>query len=617
MTEMKRLQRLNYMLFVLTVCLISVGCIDVTSSSNTTKEATMTPYELENNQPLSTFPPLINNTGNEKTIVICMPDIPQTLYPYHSQLYSERLILESIYEKEANTYTWQLFSSPPKVEVREIEVNQGDWFLNHETMLAEIFTGQELIMSQMVVTFTLRTDIRWSDGTLLTAADSIYAFELLADPQTSAEKDDVLLTSSYLSLNDFQIRWVGIPNYRTYNYGKHFTSPLPQHLWSSFSAKDLAIASISTREPVGWGPFMVEEWSKEGFLSLQRNPYYFRQPYPLLDRIVFRFGGNFYDRLADLTTKKECDISFEHNYREFYVSPEALDLISSFDVQSYPYPISWDHLDFVMKDWAGSPTILSDPLVRKAIAYAISPPSNGRLQRSYHFWHFEPLSTMRTNFTYPYFYDSIKAKAILEGSGWLDEDGDGLRERDGRELKLTLGFYGDFVMQESYISVIQEQLKEIGIELSLKSLTTDEFRAIVGKSSLNVSIDLLGYTTPIFIDHLCYLYLSSNEVGKFKDPQILGEPPQIQRITFFTGYNNSEYDMLCREAEYQVNVKEALVRYNLLEQKVAEELPFLPLYVRYGVVLTRFRIGNFAPENARVATWNVAEWTINDELPEN
>jgi len=84
------------------------------------------------------------------------------------------------------------------------------------------FDGTPLAMERMVVTFTLGSGIRWSDGTDLTAFDSVYSFELDRDPDTPSDKRLVDRTAGYEALGRTTTVWIGLPGYRDSRYYANF-----------------------------------------------------------------------------------------------------------------------------------------------------------------------------------------------------------------------------------------------------------------------------------------------------------------------------------------------------------------------------------------------------------
>lgn len=70
----------------------------------------------------------------------------------------------------------------------------------------------------------------------------------------------------------------------------------------------------------------------------------------------------------------------------------------------------------------------------------------------------------------PYPYDTTRAMALLEEAGWLDKDGDGIREKDGVSLKGELLFSTHFPIMEDIALVLSAQLREVGMEMKLQSM---------------------------------------------------------------------------------------------------------------------------------------------------
>ena len=65
---------------------------------------------------------------------------------------------------------------------------------------AVTFAGTPVAMDQMVVTFTLRSNVRWSDGQALTAGDSVFGKVIACDPATSGSKYVCERTAAYEAL---------------------------------------------------------------------------------------------------------------------------------------------------------------------------------------------------------------------------------------------------------------------------------------------------------------------------------------------------------------------------------------------------------------------------------
>jgi peptide/nickel transport system substrate-binding protein len=110
-------------------------------------------------------------------------------------------------------------------------------------------------------------------------------------------------------------------------YYTRFFGPAPEHIWGQYSAAELLTAEESHRKPVGWGPYMIDEWVSGERLTLRKNSNYFRieEGLPRFDRLIFRFvGDNASANIAALLAG-ECDI-LEQSIRVLDESQLLLDL---------------------------------------------------------------------------------------------------------------------------------------------------------------------------------------------------------------------------------------------------------------------------------------------------
>lgn len=68
-----------------------------------------------------------------------------------------------------------------------------------------------------------------------------------------------------------------------------------------------------------------------------------------------------------------------------------------------------------------------------------------------------------------YNYDPEKAKSLLEKAGWVDSDGDGIREKDGKKLEFTFLAFTDWT---TIPEAMTNQLKEVGFDMSIERWNT-------------------------------------------------------------------------------------------------------------------------------------------------
>ncbi|HLE23542.1 MAG TPA: ABC transporter substrate-binding protein, partial [Anaerolineales bacterium] len=190
------------------------------------------------------------------TLVVCLAEDPNTFYLYDSPNASARTILPALYDGPFDVLDYEIrpviLESTPSIEAGTVRLEtvslvSGDLYFNPETTLPETLApgkpylpsgctspgcvrrseGGQIQMDRQVADFRLLPDLAWSDGTPLTAHDSVFSFNLDAHPDTPSLKDQVNRTASYEAVDDRTVRWTGIPGFTDPELAGNFWTPLP------------------------------------------------------------------------------------------------------------------------------------------------------------------------------------------------------------------------------------------------------------------------------------------------------------------------------------------------------------------------------------------------------
>ncbi|MFN2236580.1 MAG: ABC transporter substrate-binding protein, partial [Anaerolineales bacterium] len=223
-----------------------------------------------------------------RVLSVCLGPEPSSLFLYGDTTSAAQSIRQAIYDGPFDIYNYQV--EPVILEkipsfadgdafLRPVEVlpgtlildNDGNWVALSEGVTyrpagctqadcALTYAGEDPVeMDELVAQFRLLPGIEWSDGVPLTAHDSVYAYQVLKELYAGVPSELIRYTRQYLAQDELTIEWVGIPGYQS-AYQMHFFSPFPQHLWGSLAPTDLLTSEISTRTPLGWGPYVIDEW---------------------------------------------------------------------------------------------------------------------------------------------------------------------------------------------------------------------------------------------------------------------------------------------------------------------------------------------------------------------
>jgi peptide/nickel transport system substrate-binding protein len=604
----------------------------------------------------SSVPPTAHPTGQPtlvppKELVICQAEEPNTLFIYGRPSRGARNVLEAIYDGPIDTPTYQFaptilekLPSPPDgdVAVRVVEVKEGDRVIdvkNEWTVVLQsgddvidssgkevTFEGEAIMMTQLVVTFTLRADVAWEDGHPLTADDSVYSFELAGALGNLPPHERLLFdrTQSYEAVDGRTVVWASVPGYRDtfYLYGspsqnvyvQNFYHPLPRHSLGMVSADQMLDSEIVRHRPVGWGPFALQEWVVGDHITLVRNERYFRssEGLPHLDKVTFRFVSDLRQAL-DLFTAGECDVITQDVFEGEDVTPlmeaaEAgtIQLVSSSSSE-------WEHLDFGIQpaSWVNRPDYFGDVRVRQAIAQCIdreriareaSPYGEAAVAHSYipvgH-----PLYTGEQLQRWE--YNAYEARVLLDEVGWQDGDGDGIREARGvagvawgTPFSITLVTTSDDPARQRTAQIVSENLADCGIGLGTQPYSSTEELVFEGHASpvLGRQFDLALYSWNSGLYAPCELYLSSQIPAPENQWTTLNSP----------GYASADYDAACQQALDALSRTGMHEYYHRQAQRIfSQDLPALPLYFVPRLVAVRPEVVGVAPAPGEYLTWNI------------
>ena len=262
-------------------------------------------------------------------------------------------------------------------------------------------------------------------------------------------------------------------------------------------------------EHVGTGPFIFKEYVPDDHITVVKNPDYWGGA-PEVDEITFRFMPDPNTRVLALQAN-EVDVIYDVPRESVPVLEGAGKLIQASPVGAYQ-AVS------ILSTGAEPHDITSDVLVREAIGYALD--RQGIIDGA-----FDGLATVSqtlipagvlgqyadrvTGFT----YDPAKAMELLEQAGWVDEDGDGIREKEGRRLTLEIvAGFPTAADQGQTPEIVQAQLLAVGIETTITAIDDSiayDNRLTEKQGSLWVEIGNQNSASPCFLPS--YLYYGGDE----------------------------------------------------------------------------------------------------------
>ncbi|MBE9473039.1 MAG: peptide ABC transporter substrate-binding protein [Chloroflexi bacterium] len=627
--------------------LLFTGCApQFVTVTVTTPPETVVVTATPSPSPISTLLP-----SEPKVLTICLAGEPDTLYLYGgSRLAATRHVMEALYDGPIDylNYAHQpvILQKVPSIAdgdavTRTVRVREGDRVVDAEGGALELvegmrvrpagchadecaveFEGEPLWMERMEVTFVLREDVTWADGEPLTADDSAFAFHVASDPATPSSHYLIARTASYRSLDRWRVKWVGLPGFISPTYFLNFFAPLPRHQLEDRSPAELLQADETRRRPLGWGPFVVEEWVAGDHITLSPNPHYFRaaEGLPYLDQVVFKFASGESDMVARILSG-ECDVSTQDaGFRPFMpllVQAEQHGLLEVISATSN----GWEHIDFgiaPVSDYRQA-DFFGDVRVRQAIVQCIDRQAivdevtygHSVVPDSY----LPPVHPLYAGDRLVHWdYDPAAGRVLLEEVGWLDESGDGVREahsvrsvRAGTPFEITLLIPSDSTVTQQTARIAKANLADCGIRVHVEVLFQWEFFADGPDGPLfGRQFDLAETTWWFDVIPSCGHYMSSEIPDKGR---WYGDNP--------AGYSNPDYDAVCQAALQALPGTQQYEEYHKQAQVIfSEELPAIPLFMWLRVALARPGVLNFTLDStAQSELWNIEMLDLQEMSP--
>jgi peptide/nickel transport system substrate-binding protein len=577
-----------------------------------------------------TPPPLSTPTPAPRSLTVCLGEEPNTLYPYGSLNSAARSVLSTVYDGPTDVieygYEPIILEKIPSLEdgdaqVNPVTVSEGDDVVDAAGNVVSLAKGTELRpsgcradeckikydgvsrieMDQMVVTFTMLEGLQWSDGEPLTADDSIFSFELASNKDTPVSKFLIERTQTYETADEQTVQWWGIPGFIDPEYYTNFWMPLPRHLWGEQSPSDLTKLDLSSRLPVGWGPYILKEWKAGESLRLTKNLNYFRAEsgLPRFDDLTFLIMPDANAALSALVDGT-CDLLDPSVRLDGQVGllqqMQAQKQLKLFTAQSMTMewlgigiaPASYDNGYDSKQD---RPDLFGDKRMRQALAlcldrqkvvdtvlFGLSQVPDSYLPED-HPLHNGNIQT--------YEYNPTAGAQILEDIGWLDSDNNPSTPRLSAGVTkvppgtpLVLGYYTSSATQRRQVAeILRQSLRECGIGLNTVFYSASDFYAQGSSGPLfGRQFDLAEYA--IGVNSL------EPQCSWFTSAQI----PSAQTNwagTNVSGYKNSAFDAACREASQSLPGEPAYTSHQEAQAIFAANLPSIPLYLRLKIAASR------------------------------
>ncbi|MEX2542395.1 MAG: peptide ABC transporter substrate-binding protein [Trueperaceae bacterium] len=423
-------------------------------------------------------------------------------------------------------------------------------------------------------TIRLRDDVSWQDGEPFTSDDVRFTWQVITDPDLPIPARTVWEDIQSIETPDPH---TAVVSFAEPNVGFIGTAAsdscfiLPGH---ALEGEDLVNSQLN-RRPVGTGPYSLEEWASGSFIRLAKNPDYWGGE-PAIDEIVVSFpGGSQAVRTSLQRGEGEVALHLTSADARF------IDRLAGYELAQAPDHAWWQF-------WVNNQDpVLQERDVRAALAYALDKQTiadtvmGGLVQPQAamlpagHWAHNPDVPT--------YEFDPERARELLEQAGWVDTDGNGVRERDGEALRLEILNIAGEAERRQVVQIAQDQWRNVGFDVSIREIDAASFPPTMSEGEYQLAYGWFGENQePVF-----NLWLGTN----------------------WQNYANEEALALLREVPATVDSEARGELVRRFQQMVADDVAMLPLAPRPILNAVSERLQGYGPTLSG-SLWNAEEWTL-------
>ena len=327
----------------------------------------------------------------------------------------------------------------------------------------DLATSYECSEDGLTWTFTIRDDVKFTDGEPLTARD--VAFTVNGIINSAAAEADLSMVDEAVVIDDTTVELHLNKPFNALLYTLAVMGIVPEHAYGPDYGAN----------PIGSGRYMLEQWDKGQQVILKANPDYYGEPVKMQRVVVV-----FMEEDASIAAAQAGQVDVAYTSATYYdVVPTGYELLACTSVDSRGVSLPCVPAGTTKSndgvDYAQGNDVTCDVAVRRALNYAtdrnrlISNVLNGYGTPAFSVgdglpWSSEDMMCET---------DAELARQILEDAGWVDS-GDGIRAKDGVRCAFDLYYTAGDSARQGIAMEWANQMREIGIEVNPKGGSWDE-----------------------------------------------------------------------------------------------------------------------------------------------
>ena len=478
------------------------------------------------------------------------------------------------------------------------------------------------------ITYKLKPDVLWSDGTPFTADDVVFTWQFCVDPNTGCSSAIAFTGVTNVEAIDPQtvkITFEGPTPYPYNPFGGYLAPILQKAQFEGCIGAAAQGCSEQNTNPIGTGPYKVKEFRANDTVVFEINENYRDPNKPHFAEVTFSGAEDASASARAVLETGEADYGWN-----LQVEPAVLNEMAakgngivgsafSGNVErilinfTNPDPNLGDKRSVWSADDPNPHPFLSDPAVRKALSMAID--RNVIAEQLYGAGGVPtcnilsgPPAVVSPNNEACKTQDIEGAKALLESAGWVDTNGDGTRDKDGVELKILYQTSTNSVRQKTQ-ALVQQWWQQIGVATELKNIEAAVFFGgdpaspdTLGKFYADVQMFTNG---PEGLDPQTYL---AGWLCEIDGKSNIASPENDFNANNTERWCSPEYDAKFAELKAAIDPAERAAIAIELNDMLAQNYVNIPLIFRASVSAYANDLANIDVNGWDSEEWNIEDW---------
>lgn len=557
---------------------------------------------------------------------------------------NSRLVLVS--PSPPNTFNYAISRSPYEIFrfIYKGLISENGLTGELEPALAESWVLSE---NKKRIIFTLRSELKWSDGKPLTADDVIFTYQdiYLNQKIPTIYRDFLRIGSSgafpsVKKIDRRRVEFILPEPFAPFLRYIEKLKILPAHalrdtiLSTDGDGKPLFLSTWNTntqpQKIISNGPFKLANYIPSQRIILEKNPFYWRNDsagnsLPYIDKLIIQIIPSTDNQLIRFRSGELDSIGVDPEAFQLLKREEERGKYKIYNSSTLGYRFVGFNLNQA-KNSEGKPLLnpiksrwFNNLAFRQAVAYAINRQQiNNTIYRGLGEIKHSPLGVQSSYYLSPeaglkvYKYNPEKSKKILLDSGFQYNDANELLDENGNRVEFTILVKSEEKLRIDTAVKIQGDLSHIGIKANLQILNFNSvLKKLLSSRDWECYVGAFGVPGADIEPNLLSLFWLSN--GSFHQFNLGSKPGEPKIKNWQVSDWEKEIDRLFTAAYQTIDENKRREIYGEFQQIVAEQLPIFFLVNPLAIQAVRNHIDNFKSSAIGSAFWNIDELKIKDK----